>query len=299
MTKNIVWIDGKMVPKEEAKIGITCHTLHYGSGVFEGMRCYSTENNAAVFRLHDHIKRLFKSFENFEINLPWTEKEIAQAVIDTIKINNLDDCYIRPIIFFGDESLLISPKELSLHCAIIALPMEKYLGKDPIKVGFSNIKKLAKDSMPINSKINGSYANSIFAFNDVKKRGFDDAILLDQNGNIAEGSVANIFFVKNNKIVTPTLNSILPGITRDSILKIAKHLNIEIVEQDIKPDDIFEKGFTEAFFTGTASEITPIKSIENIEFNAPGKITNDINQIYQNIVKNKDNAFLDWLTFLK
>lgn len=294
-TPTHIWLDGRIVAWEQATIHIMTHTLHYGSGAFEGIRCYKTDNGPAIFRLSDHVDRLLHSFSIFNTPFPWSKAIIEQAIIDTIKINNLQNCYIRPIIFFGSESLLLNPNNVSVHCAIIAISMDKYLGTQAINVGISSIKRIHPESMPIHNKINGFYVNSIFAFQEVKAKGFDEALLLDYENNIAEGSVANIFFVIDGILITPPLNLIFPGITRSSIMVIAQELGIPVKEKILSPQDITQA--TEAFFTGTASEITPIKRIEHIEFSrAPGIITDKIRTAYQNIVVGKNNNFKSWLT---
>lgn len=297
MNKSYIWLDGKMVPWEQATVHIMTHTLHYGSGAFEGIRCYATKNRPAIFRLSEHVDRLLNSFSCFETTFPWTKSILEQAIIDTVKANGLSNCYIRPLIFFGAESILLSPKNLSVHCAIIAIDMDKYLGKEAISVGISSIKRISPSAVPIHNKINGFYVNSIFAFQEVKNRGFDEALLLDQKGNISEGSVANIFFVIDGILKTPPSESILPGITRASVMDIAKKLGIPTSEEIITLQDM--NNATEAFFTGTASEITPIKLIDQKQFDqSPGKVTQAIKEMYKSIALGNNNDFKFWLTFI-
>ncbi|HEV2917279.1 MAG TPA: branched-chain amino acid transaminase [Candidatus Babeliales bacterium] len=297
MKKSYIWLDGTIVPSELATISVMTHTLHYGTGAFEGIRCYATPKGPAIFRLSDHVERLLQSFSCFGVACPYSKNIIEQAIVDTIRINNARDCYIRPIIFFGSESLLLSPKNLSVHCAIIIINMDKYLGKEAIKVGISSVKRISPESMPVHNKINGYYVNSIFAYHEVKNRGFDEALLLDHDGNISEGSVANIFFVIDGKLKTPDIKSILPGITRASIIAIASKLGIEVCEQSLTIYDINKA--TEAFFTGTASEITPIKSIDNKKFShSPGCITQKIQMIYHSVTNGTDTDFASWLYFI-
>jgi len=294
MKKSLIWLDGTFVPWEHATIHVMTHTLHYGSGAFEGIRCYKTDNGPAIFRLSEHVARLRQSFSCFSVTVPWTQDILEKAIIDTIIINNLGDCYIRPLLFFGSESLLLSPKKLSVHCAIIAFDMDKYLGTHAIRVGISSIKRIHPDSMPIHNKINGFYVNSIFAFHEVSNRGFDEALLLDHNSAISEGSVANIFIVIDGILKTPTTQSILPGITRASILTLAHALDIPIEETVITLHDIYNA--TEAFFCGTASEITPILCIEDIMLLAPGPITQKITSAYRDCILSKNKHFKSWLT---
>lgn len=297
MNQSVIWLDGTLVPWDQATIHIMTHTLHYGSGAFEGIRCYATENGPAIFRLSDHIDRLLHSFSCFGTKIPWTKATLEQAIIDTIKANKVDNCYIRPLIFFGSESLLLSPKNLSVHCAIITISMDKYLGKEAINVGISSIRRINPQSVPIHNKINGYYVNSIFAFHEVKDRGFDEALLLDHEGNISEGSVANIFFIIDGILKTPPPTSILPGITRASVLTIAQKLNIKTSEETITLHDITRT--TEAFFTGTASEITPIKTIEQKEFSlTQNNITQKIKNSYHHCIAGNDTSFKSWLTYI-
>ena len=293
-----IWLDGKLVPTEEATVSLMTHTLHYGSGAFEGIRCYATEKGPAIFRLSDHVVRLLHSFSCFGVAVPWSQEALEAAIIATVKANNFSSCYIRPLLFFGSESLLLSPKNLSVHCAIIAVSMEKYLGASAIRVGISSIKRLDPQSAPIHNKINGFYVNSIFACHEARERGFDEALLLDHEGNIAEGSVANIFFVINGVLVTPPSISILPGITRDSVLVIAQKLGIPTEERTVSLDDVLRA--TEAFFTGTASEITAIALIDQKQLRGTdGPVTQKIHNAYQNSILGHDTDYVSWVTFIK
>jgi branched-chain amino acid aminotransferase len=297
MNKLLIWLDGTLVPWEQATIHIATHTLHYGSGSFEGIRCYATENGPAIFKLSDHVDRLLRSFSCFGVAAPWTKTLLEEAIIATVQANNFSNCYIRPLIFFGSESLLLSPRNLSIHCAVVAFALDKYLGKGAIKVGISGIKRIPPESVPIHNKISGFYVNSILAFQEAQDRGFDEALLLDYEGNIAEGSVANIFFVIDGSVITPPPLSILPGITRASIIALAQKLAIPLEERIVTMADISKA--TEAFFSGTASEITPIKSIEQKEFlSAPGPITQKIKNAYKAATLGKENYFKSWLTLV-
>lgn len=291
-----IWLDGQLVPWDQANIHVMTHTLHYGSGAFEGIRCYDTERGPAIFRLPDHIKRLLNSFACFGASIPWSQSDLEQAVISTIRANNLRNCYIRPILFFGSESILLNPMNLSVHCAVIALDMDKYLDRSGVKVGISNVLRISPNSIPVHNKLNGLYINSILAFQDVKQRGFDEALLLDQNGYIAEGSVANVFFVIDGTLVTPTTESILPGITRDTVIQLAGFLNMPVSEIKLSRSEIASA--SEAFFTGTASEITPIKSIEMQSLKVPGAMNTKIKEAYQEAVLGRSFLSENWLTFI-
>lgn len=297
MTSSYLWLDGKLIPWQQANVHIMTHTLHYGSGAFEGIRCYDTDHGPALFRLHDHIRRLVHSFSSFGVDVPWSHEQLEQAIIDTVKANNLTNCYVRPLLFFGDESLKISPRKLSIHAAIIAVPWETYLSKKGINVAITSVKRMHPETAPIHNKINGFYVNSIFAFHEALDRGFDEALLLDYNENIAEGSVANIFFIIDGALVTPLDTAILPGITRATIIAIANKLAIPVRQQNITVDMI--QLATEAFFTGTASDITPIKKIETKEFNVgTDTITEQISSAYYTITHAQDTDYRSWLTFI-
>lgn len=296
MQTSFIWLDGAMVPSEQATVHVMSHTLHYGSGAFEGIRCYATDRGPAIFKLTDHVIRLFNSFACFGVDIPWSQQQMEQAIIDTVIINGFANCYIRPIIFFGSETLLLSPKNSTVHCAIIVIAMDKYLGDRAINVAVSPIKRIHPDALPVQNKINGFYVNSIFAFHEAKRRGFDEALLFDHDDMVAEGSVANIFFVIDGILVTPPTTSILPGITRASIMAIAQHLGTPVQEATVTLADISRA--TEAFFTGTASEITVIKSIEHKQFSLEGPITGQIKSAYKEAVMGNLHQFESWLTFI-
>lgn len=292
-----IWLDGKLVPWEQATVHVMTHTLHYGSGVFEGVRCYKTEKGPAIFRLFDHVQRFLHSASRFNITVPWEQRVLEQAIIDTVQANDLNDCYIRPLLFFGAESLLLNPLNCSIHCAIIVLPLEKYLGTQGINVTISPFQRLSGRAVPIQSKINGYYVNSIFAHQEAKLRHFDEALLLNDEGTIAEGSVANIFFVINGALVTPPTGTILPGLTRASVITLAASLGIDVQEKTMHVNDI--ETATEAFFTGTASEITPIASIDGKKLAGhDGPITRTLIECYQNIVHGNNKKFISWLTLI-
>jgi branched-chain amino acid aminotransferase len=296
MNNSLIWFDGALVAWQDATTHVMSHTLHYGSGVFEGIRCYATARGPAIFRLSDHIDRLIKSFAHFGTALPWSKETLENAVIEVVKANGFKECYIRPLIFFGSESLALSPKNLSIHCAISAFPVATLGDAQAYTVGISSFKRLHPDCVPIASKVNGFYVNSIFASHEVHKRGFDEALLLDNQGNVSEGAVANFFIVQNGVLQTPPLGTILPGITRDTVFAIAKYLNLPIEEKSISTKDL-EKA-QEVFFTGTAREIAPIKKIEQQDFVAPGSITKQIQKEFEAIVHGNHDRFKSWLTFL-
>ncbi len=293
-----IWFNGKFLRWEQAKIHVLTHALHYGSGVFEGIRCYKTQNGPAVFRLKEHIERLFNSAKFLEMKIPFSKKEIQKAILELIKLNKIEECYIRPIVFYGYGKMGLNPKGVNIDCAIIVWPWGKYL-KDKVKVKISKFIKLHPQSVISFAKICGYYVNSIFATFDALRDGFDESILLDYRGFVAEGSAENIFIVKNKKLLTPKLGSILPGITRDSIIKIAKDIKIEVIEKNISVKEL--KNCDEAFFTGTAAEITPIYQIDNkiISKGEIGEITKILQEKFYQIIHGEDKQYKNWLTYVK
>ena len=293
-----IWFNGKFLRWKQAKIHILTHALHYGSGVFEGIRCYKTQDGPAVFRLKEHIDRLFNSAKFLKIKIPFSKKEFQKSILELIKLNKIEECYIRPIVFYGYGKMGLNPKGASVDCAAILWPWGKYL-KDKVKVKISKFIRLHPQSVVSSAKVCGYYVNSIFSTFDAEKDGFDESILLDYRGFVAEGSGENIFIVKNKKLLTPNLGSILPGITRDSIIKIAKDIKIEVIEKDISVKEL--KNCDEAFFTGTAAEITPIYQIDEKIINKGeiGEITKILQEKFYQIVHGEDKKYNKWLAYVK
>ena len=299
MTKTkYIWFNGKFVKWENAKIHVLSHALHYGSGVFEGIRCYETLMGPAVFRLKEHLDRLWNSAKCLEIKIPFSKKEIESAILKLIKLNKLRKCYIRPIVFYGYGKMGLNPKGAKTDFGICVWPWGKYL-KEKVKVKISKFIRLHPKSVFPFAKVTGYYVNSIFATFDAQKSRFDEAILLDCKGFVAEGPGENIFIVKNKKLFTPKLESILPGITRDSIIKIAKDERIEAVEKDISAKEL--KNCDEAFFCGTAAEITPIYQIDDKIINQGkiGPITKFLQEKFYKIIHGEDEKYKKWLTFVR
>jgi branched-chain amino acid aminotransferase len=288
-----VWLDGKIIEEKEAEVALLTHSLHYGSAVFEGIRFYQTEKGPAVFRLGDHIDRLLYSASTIGLDLPQNKDAIIKGVISVIKQNNFTDGYIRPIGYFGTK-MGLDPKIAPKHVAVAAWPWGKYLS-DKVKVKISKFMRLHPKTSDVRAKISGHYVNSILATREAKDAGYDEALLLDHRGFIAEGPGENIFFVKGKIIYTPQKGNILTGITRDSIIKIAKANKFKVIEKNIKPTEI--KSFAEAFFTGTAAEVTLISAINNKKFKK-FEIGNLISQQYQDIVHGRNPSFKDWLTYV-
>jgi branched-chain amino acid aminotransferase len=298
-----IWMDGKLVPWDQATVHIMTHTLHYGLGVFEGIRCYNTPKGPAVFRLDDHVKRLFNSAHILLIEIPFTEEEIKKAIVSTVKANKLKECYIRPIVYIGCGAMGLYPKGNPIQVAVSAWPWGAYLGEEGIEKGIrvkvSSFIKNHVNSQMSRGKICGYYVNSQIAKKEAISCGYDEALLLDTEGYVSEGSGENIFISRDNTLKTTPLTSILEGITRDSIITIAENLGITTIETRFTRDEVYIAD--EAFFTGTAAEITPIRELDSrvIGDGKAGKITKKLQSVFFDIVKGKNKKYESWLTYLK
>lgn len=297
-----IWMDGKFVNWKDATVHVLTHTLHYGLGLFEGIRCYKTLDGSAIFRLKEHVDRLFASAHISQIRIPFSKKEITEAIIETVRVNRLEECYIRPIAFIGYGEMGLYVDSNPINVSIAAWPWGTYLGDDGLKNGIRvKISSFTRHHVNISmtkTKICGYYVNSQFAKREVKKGGYDEAILLDPEGYVAEGSGENIFIVRNNNVKTTPLTSILEGITRDSIIQLAKERGIPMAEERFTRDELYMSD--EAFFTGTAAEVTPIREVDDrgIGSGKPGPITKELQQAYFNCVHGKDEKHKDWLTYI-
>ena len=293
-----IWMDGKQVPWKDAKIHLITHTLHYGAGVFEGVRCYETDKGTAIFRLNEHIKRLYYSASTLEMKVPFSEEEFREAVKETVKVNKLKSGYIRPLIIYGYGKMGVNPEGAPVNCSVSVWPWGKYLGEGAVRVKIPKIIRMHPKSTDPDAKICGNYANSILASLEIKRDGFDEALLLDYNGNISEGPGENFYIVKDGKIYTPPLGTVLPGITRRSIMQIAKDEGIELIEKILTPEEA--KTADEAFFSGTAAEVTAIKSVDDNQIGkeAPGPITTKIRDLFMDIVHGKNEKYKNWLTYV-
>lgn len=293
-----IWLNGKFVEWKKANVHILTHALHYGSGVFEGIRFYKTKKNSIIFRLDDHLNRLFNSAKVLKIKIPYSKAQLKKSIINLIKMNKIEEGYIRPIIFYGYGTLGLNPLKNTIDTAILTIPFGKYL-PGPVKVKISKFIRLHPKSIIPAAKVCGYYVNSIFALLDAKESGFDEAILLDHRGYIAEGSGENVFIVKKKTIYTPKLGSILPGITRDTVFKIADILKIKLREKDISVEEF--KNADEIFLTGTAAEITPVIQVDNKLINKGnvGEITSKIQDTFSKIIRGEIKKFVQWLTFVK
>lgn len=298
-----IWMDGELVDWEDAKVHVLTHTLHYGLGVFEGIRCYDTEEGPAVFRLKAHMDRFENSAELVKLDLPYSVKELYDAVKLTIRENELKECYIRPIAFYGYGKMGLNPEGAPVNVAIAVWPWGSYLGEEGLEKGvratFTNWKRIHSNILPPHSKTVANYANSILAKLDALERDYDEAILLNMEGNIAEGPGENLFMVKDGEIITPPLSSgVLEGITRNSILQIAEDMGIPAGEEDFTKEQLLDAD--EAFFTGTAAEVTPIREIDGKEIGEGrrGEITEKLQKKFFETVQGKENSYEDWLDYV-
>lgn len=292
-----IWFNGEFVPWQEAKVHVLVHTLHYGSGVFEGIRMYNTSRGSAIFQLDRHLDRLFYSASALRMEVNYSQKEFKQAVLDTVKKNNVDSCYIRPIIFYGYEELKVVPNGCPVDSAIALWPWGSYLGDETASVKVSDYIRLHPRSSVADAKITGHYANSMLAGLQATEAGYTEALLLDYEGNIAEGPGENFFIVKDETVITPPLGTILAGITRESVIKVARDLGMEVSEQNITLDEAYEAD--ECFFTGTAAEVTPIKSINDKQIKHEiGPVTRRLKDEFSKIVKGENKKYHKWLTFV-
>ena len=295
-----IWLNGNFQPFNDTNIHLLSNTLHYGMGVFEGVRAYETNDGGAIFRLIDHTERLFSAASKINISIPYSENELCQAQIDTMLKNNLREGYIRPIVFLGSESMgLRSQDSLSVNVAIACWEWPSYMDPGAKKNGISVIKSpFQQYDNPLysNNKIIGTYVNSIMAVNDAISKGAEEAILLDKNGFISEGSGENLFIVKNSALITPTIDYCLNGITRQSVISIAKNLHYSVEERNLTFDELLDAD--EAFYSGTAVEITPITTVDGSRIGSGviGPVTEILQNKYSEIVCGQDISYSDWLT---
>ncbi|HML05275.1 MAG TPA: branched-chain amino acid transaminase [Methanobacterium sp.] len=299
-----IWFNGEFVNWKEANIHVLSHVVHYGSSVFEGIRCYNTKNGPAVFRLREHAQRLLNSGKIYRMDIPYTAEELSSAIIETIKINDLKDCYIRPIAFRGYQELGVYPLNCPLDTVIAAWEWGKYLGEEAIEngvdLGVSTWRRMAPNTLPNMAKAGANYMNSQLAKMESVFNGFDEAIMLDYSGMVSEGSGENIFLVKDDVIYTPHSSlSILSGITRDSVIKLAQDEGIEINEEPIPREMLYLAD--EIFLTGTAAEVTPVRSVDKIKIGTGkrGPVTEKLQKKFFGIVEGEVEDKFGWLTFVE
>ena len=299
-----IWFDGKLVNWDDAQVHVLSHTLHYGVGVFEGIRCYKTEDGqSAVFRLKEHVDRLFDSAHIVLIEIPFTREEIRAAIHKTLVANELSEGYIRPLVFLGEGEMGLHVRNNPVRVAIATWPWGAYLGEDGLKKGIrakvSSFNRHHPNAAMSKGKVTGNYVNSVLAKWEVMKAGYDEAVLLDTEGYVAEGSGENIFIVRNGILQTTPLTSVLPGITRDSVITIAQKFDIPVKEARFTRDEMYIAD--EMFFTGTAAEITPVREVDDrkIGTGRPGPVTKRIQAAFFDILLGKNALFQHWLDLVK
>lgn len=298
----LIWFDGEMVPWREANVHVLTHTLHYGMGVFEGVRAYKTDQGAAIFRLDQHSRRLLDSAKIMNMDIPYSLEELNEAQKKAVRENNLDSAYLRPMCFYGSEGMGLRADNLKTHTIVAAWEWGSYLGKENMENGL-RIKTSSFTRHHVNismckAKANGHYINSMLALQEAMTDGYDEALLLDVDGFVAEGSGENIFIIRDGIIYTPNLTSALNGITRNTIMTLAEDLGYKLVEKRITRDEVYIAD--EAFFSGTAAEVTPIRELDNrpIGSGTRGPITKELQTLYFDIVHGKVDKYKDWLTLV-
>ena len=297
--EGFIWMDGQLIDWADAKVHVLTHTLHYGLGVFEGVRAYSTPEGTKIFRLNDHTSRLFESAKAVNMKIPFSQQEINEAQKEVFRVNELDEGYIRPMCFYGSEGMGLRADNLKVHCIVAAWEWPSYMSPEAFEKGI-NIKissyKRETGNIVSRSKVNGNYVTSIMALQEAMKEGYDEALLLDDEDNISEGSGENFFIVKNKTLYTPDLDASLDGITRKSIISLAEELGIKVEVKKIKLQDVLDAD--ELFFTGTAAEVVPIRSVDKklISDGVRGEITTILQKNYFDQVRGKRDSFSEWLS---
>ena len=296
----VIWYDGKLVPWREATTHVLSHSLHYGLSVFEGVRAYKTVNGTAIFRLAEHTERWFNSAKIYLMPMPYDRATLMEAHKEVVRANKLDECYIRPIAFYGSDKMGVSPKGVRVHVAIAAWPWGAYLGAEGMEKGIrvktSSFARHHVNVTMARAKFAATYANSILANAEATEHGYDEALLLDVDGFVAEGAGENVFIVKNGRIYEPEINSALMGITRDTVIELARELGYEVLSRRLTRDDVYIAD--EAFFTGTAAEVTPIRELDAriIGEGKRGPVTTRLQQLFFEVVRGRVPKHADWLT---
>jgi len=299
----VIWLDGEMVPWREAKTHVLTHTLHYGMGVFEGVRAYKAEKGPAIFRLQDHTDRLFRSAHILNMPMPFDKETINEAQRAAVRENKLESAYIRPMCFYGSEGMGLRADNLKVHVMVAAWSWGAYLGAEGMEKGIrirtSSYTRHHVNITMCKAKANGNYMNSMLALQEALACGYDEAMLLDNEGYVAEGSGENIFLVRDGMLYTPDLTSALDGITRNTIFRLAAELGLQIKEKRITRDEVYVAD--EAFFTGTAAEVTPIREVDNrlIGAGKRGPITEKLQSMYFDVVHGRHNLHPEWLSYVK
>ena len=298
-TVDKIWMDGELVDWDDAQVHVLTHSLHYGLGVFEGIRAYATDKGPAVFRLDEHIERLFKSAKIFMIDIPFTPDQLVEATVETVKVNGVESCYIRPIVFLGYGEMGLNPLPCPVNVSIAVWPWGSYLGDEGVEHGvrmkISSWKRHDPNALPPAAKGTGMYINSSMAKVEALKAGYDEAILLSPQGHVSECTGENIFIVRDGTIITPPVSAgALEGITQSSVQRIAADHGIGYEVGQILRSDLYTAD--EAFLSGTAAEIVPIRSVDDRELGEPGPVTRQIQQTYFAAVRGEDDRYAEWLT---
>ncbi|MGH7254881.1 MAG: branched-chain amino acid transaminase [Nitrospirales bacterium] len=295
-----IWMDGKLVAWSDATVHVLTHSLHYGLAAFEGLRCYKGRSGSAIFRLHEHVDRLFESAHIALMAMPFDKKQVAEAIVETVRANRLEACYIRPLVYIGYGAMGLYPGDNPVKLAIAAWRWGTYLGEEALVHGIrAKVSSFTRHHVNVamtRAKISGYYVNSILAKHEVKADGYDEAILLDPDGYVAEGTGENVFIVRRGQLKTTPLTSILEGITRNSVMQLARERNIPVVEERFTRDGMYVAD--EVFLTGTAAEVTPVRELDGrtIGSGAPGPVTKTLQQAFFRIVRGEDSDHADWLT---
>ncbi|MGH8693084.1 MAG: branched-chain amino acid transaminase [Burkholderiales bacterium] len=298
----LIWYDGKMVPWREATTHVLTHSLHYGLAVFEGLRAYKTAKGTAIFRLKEHTERLFNSAHIYMMKIPYDRETLIAAQEEVVRANKLESCYVRPIAFYGSEKMGVSPKGAKVHVAIAAWPWGAYLGSEGLEKGIRvKTSSYARHHVNVSmcrAKYSGTYANSILANMEATEHGYDEGLLLDVDGFVAEGAGENLFMIKNDKIVEPELNSALIGITRDSVIQLAADLGFTVGAKRITRDDLYIAD--EVFFTGTAAEVTPIREVDGrtVGTGKRGPLTEKLQSMFFDVVNGRSEKYRHWLHYV-
>jgi len=298
-----IWMDGDFIPFDNAKIHVMSHVIHYGSAVFEGIKCYKTSNGPALFKLREHMERLHNSANAFKINIPYSVNTLCNAATELIKLNSIENCYLRPVAFYGFDTLGVHPKKCPIQASIATLDWGAYVSKEALikgaKITISPWRKYKSSAFPESTKAAGPYLNSMLAVQDAKSRGYDEALLLNEDNSVAEGSGQNIFFIKDGTFYTNDKKSnILMGITRDTLFTLIEDMKLTYKIINISKEDLFNAD--EIFYCGSASEVTPIRQIDNhiIGDGKAGELTLQLQEKYYEVVRGKHKKYFKWLTFV-